>query len=55
MRKIYDYELMISKAKMDIRSLLQAHQYKMAYELFVNTASKLDGRLLKEFVTFFAQ
>jgi hypothetical protein len=54
MKQTHEVELMISKAKMDIRGLLHAHQYKMAFELYTKTASKLDGRALKEFVNFFA-
>jgi hypothetical protein len=53
MKQTHELELMVSKAKMDIRSFMHANQYQMAFELFTKTAAKLDGRMLKEFVNFF--
>lgn len=53
MKKHYEAELMVSKAKININSLMHAHHYKMAFELFIDVASKLDGHMLREFIHFF--
>lgn len=53
MKKHYEVELMVSKAKININSLIHAHHYKTAFETFIDVASKLDGRMLRDFVMFF--
>lgn len=53
MKTHYDVELMVSKAKININGLINTKHYQMAFELFIETASKLDGRMLRDFVQFF--
>jgi hypothetical protein len=48
-----EVELLVSKAKMNINGFMHAKQYKMAFETFIEAASKLDGRMLRDFVQFF--
>ncbi len=53
MKHHHDLELTISKAKININGFIHANQYKMAFEMFIDVASKLDGRMLREFIQFF--